>query len=114
MKYVTGLKRLAPITAIEKGWSGIAPTTASKIIDVEGEFYIRTIYLHNAGTSTATVTIYSGNPQEGGVEIFRTVLGVGEKLVLNEIKGFSATAGIYLASDTPGVFVVIGGEDYVI
>ena len=112
MKFVTFLKRIFPTKVIEKGYSGYAPTNASKVIDVEGELYVRNIFIYNSSTNNAKVSVYSGDPNAGGVVIFEITVAPGSSFNLSGLKGIVATSDIYLVSDQSNVFVALGGEDY--
>jgi len=114
MEFVTNLKRLLPLRVIEKGNGRDVTANAKQIIlSVEGELYIRTIHVINKSTAPAKVSIYSGDPDAGGVEIFRITLGAGESRTLTDLKGLSATSDVYVRSDQDA-YVYIGGEDYAI
>lgn len=112
MKFVTQLKRIFASKVVEKGYSGYAPTTESKVIDVEGEYYIRNVFIYNGSSAAAKVSVYSGDPNAGGVLIFYVSLPAGNSINLTDLKGLSASSNIYLVSDQSGVFVVLGGEDF--
>jgi len=114
MEFITFLKRIIPPKVVEKGnGKDVSANTKQEVLTVEGELYIRAIHVINKSTAPAKVSVYSGDPDAGGVEIFRITLGAGESKILTDLKGVSATSNVYVKSDQD-IYVFIGGEDYLV
>jgi len=114
MEFITFLKRIIPPKVVEKGnGTDVSAGSKQKVLSVEGELYIRVIHVINRSTAPAKVSVYSGDPDAGGVEIFRVTLGSGESKTITDLKGISATSDVYVKSDQDA-YVFVGGEDYLV